>query len=69
MTRLVYTSTPSVVFNGQHFRGEGNELPYGENWLCHYAHTKAIAEQEVLAAEFGFSEGRRAAPAFSVWSR
>jgi len=48
--RLVYTSTPSVVFNRQAFRGQGNELPYGRNWLCHYAHTKAIAEQEALAA-------------------
>lgn len=48
--RLVYTSTPSVVFNRCHFRGEGNELPYGKNWLCHYAHTKAIAEQAALAA-------------------
>jgi nucleoside-diphosphate-sugar epimerase len=48
--RLVYTSTPSVVFNRSHFRGEGNELPYGKDWLCHYAHTKAIAEKEALAA-------------------
>lgn len=48
--RLVYTSTPSVVFNRQPFRGEGNELPYGRNWLCHYAHSKAIAEQEALGA-------------------
>lgn len=48
--RLVYTSTPSVVFNRQSFNGQGNELPYGRNWLCHYAHTKAIAEQEALGA-------------------
>jgi len=48
--RLVYTSTPSVVFNGQAIRGGGKELPYGRNWLCHYAHTKAIAEQEALSA-------------------
>lgn len=48
--RLVYTSTPSVVFNGEPIRGGGQELPYGRNWLCHYAHTKAIAEQEALAA-------------------
>jgi nucleoside-diphosphate-sugar epimerase len=47
--RLVYTSTPSVVFNGQPIRGGGQEMPYGRNWLCHYAHTKAIAEQEALA--------------------
>jgi len=48
--RLVYTSTPSVVFNRQPFTGQGNELSYGKNWLCHYAHTKAIAEQEALGA-------------------
>lgn len=48
--RLVYTSTPSVVFNGQPIRGAGPEMPYGRNWLCHYAHTKAIAEKETLAA-------------------
>lgn len=48
--RLIYTSTPSVVFNRQSFRGEGNELPYGKGWLCHYAHTKAIAEEAVLRA-------------------
>ncbi|MGZ0708558.1 NAD-dependent epimerase/dehydratase family protein [Coraliomargarita sp. W4R53] len=48
--RLVYTSTPSVVFNGQPIRGGGQEMPYGSHWLCHYAHTKAIAEQEALAA-------------------
>lgn len=52
--RLVYTSTPSVVFNRQSFTGEGNELPYGKAWLCHYAHTKAIAEQELLAANSEF---------------
>lgn len=50
VSRLVYTSTPSVVFNGTSFQGQGNELPYGKNWLCHYAHTKAIAEEEALAA-------------------
>jgi len=47
---LIYTSTPSVVFNGQPFSGEDESLPYGSNWLCHYAETKAVAEREVLAA-------------------
>ena len=51
--RLVHTSTPSVVFNGQAIRGGGQEMPYGRDWLCHYAHTKAIAEQEALAANSG----------------
>lgn len=48
--RLVYTSTPSVVFNRRAISGEGEEMPYGRDWLCHYAHTKAIAEEETLAA-------------------
>lgn len=51
--RLVHTSTPSVVFNGKPIRGGGPEMPYGRNWLCHYAHSKAIAEAEVLAANSG----------------
>jgi nucleoside-diphosphate-sugar epimerase len=52
--RLIYTSTPSVVFNGQPIRGGDESLPYGKNWLCHYAHTKAIAEKEALAANSEF---------------
>ena len=47
---LIYTSTPSVVFNRRAIRDGNETLPYGRNWLCHYAHTKAIAEQEALAA-------------------
>ena len=48
--RLVYTSTPSVVFNGEAIRSGGQNMPYGRNWLCHYAKTKALAEQEALRA-------------------
>ncbi len=48
--RLIYTSTPSVVFNRRAIRGRDESLPYGCKWLCNYAHTKAIAEREVLAA-------------------
>lgn len=48
--RLVYTSTPSVVFDGKAIRNGGKDMPYGRDWLCHYAHTKAIAEREVLAS-------------------
>jgi nucleoside-diphosphate-sugar epimerase len=47
---LVYTSTPSVVFNRRAISGADESLPYGRDWLCHYAHTKAIAEAEALAA-------------------
>ena len=48
--RLIYTSTPSVVFNGKAIRNGDERMPYGRKWLCHYAHTKAIAEREALAA-------------------
>ena len=48
--RLVYTSTPSVVFNGEAIRCGDQNMPYGRNWLCHYAQTKALAEQEALSS-------------------
>jgi len=47
---LVHTSTPSVVFNGEAFRGADESLPYGRGFLCAYAETKATAERRVLAA-------------------
>jgi len=47
---LVYTSTPSVVFNGESFRGADETLPYGTDFLCAYAETKAVAERRALAA-------------------
>ena len=47
---LVYTSTPSVVFDRRPWRDADESLPYGRRWLCHYAHTKAIAEREILAS-------------------
>ena len=46
---LVYTSTPSVVFNRQSFQDADEQLPYRDRWLCPYAETKAIAEREVLS--------------------
>lgn len=46
--KVVYSSTPSVVFSGESISGADESLPYGENWLCHYAHTKKIAEEEIL---------------------
>ncbi|MCZ6673818.1 MAG: NAD-dependent epimerase/dehydratase family protein [Verrucomicrobia bacterium] len=57
--RLVYTSTPSVVFNRHAFRGVNESQPYGQNWLCHYAHTKMIAEKDVLSANDPDGSGLR----------
>ncbi len=48
--KLVYTSTPSVVFNGRSIAGQNETLPYGENIPCPYPTTKVIAEKAVLAA-------------------
>lgn len=47
---LVYTSSPSVVFDGRSHVNADESLPYPDKYLCHYPHTKAIAEREVLAA-------------------
>ncbi len=47
---LVYTSTPSVVFAGRDLSGVDETVPYARRFLCHYAHSKALAEQRVLAA-------------------
>ncbi len=48
--RLVYTSSPSVTFDGRPQEGVDETVGYARRWLCHYAHTKALGEQEVLAA-------------------
>ena len=48
--RLVYTSSPSVTFDGHSQQGVDESIPYPRRWLCHYAHSKALAEQHVLAA-------------------
>ena len=48
--RLVYTSSPSVTFDGRDQCGVDESVPYPTRWLCHYPHTKALAEQAVLAA-------------------
>lgn len=48
--RLVYTSSPSVTFDGSDQCGVDESAPYPTRWLAHYPHSKALAEQEVLAA-------------------
>ncbi len=48
--KLVFSSSPSVTFDGDHQRGVDESAPYASRWLCHYPHTKALAEQAVLAA-------------------
>ncbi len=47
--KLVHTSSPSVVFNGQDMEGVNESVPYPAHFEAHYPHTKALAEQRVLA--------------------
>ena len=48
--RLVYTSSPSVVFDGRSMEGVDESTPYPKRHHSHYSATKALAEQAVLAA-------------------
>jgi nucleoside-diphosphate-sugar epimerase len=48
--RLIYTSTPSVVYNGRDLAGADESLPLTTNCPSPYPLTKAIAEREILAA-------------------
>ncbi|MBI5209968.1 MAG: NAD-dependent epimerase/dehydratase family protein [Elusimicrobia bacterium] len=49
--RLVYTSSPSVVFDGRDQEGIDESAPYPERHLASYPATKAEAERLVLAAD------------------
>ncbi len=48
---LVYTSTPSVVFDQSNLEGVDETTPYATKPLCHYAASKIQAEKEVLRAQ------------------
>jgi len=48
--RLIYTSSPSVVFNGRDMEGVDESVPYGAHFKAFYPETKALAERLVLAA-------------------
>ncbi len=48
--KLVYTSSPSVVFGGEPIEGADESLPYPQHFDAPYPETKAMAEQQVLAA-------------------
>ncbi len=45
---LIYTSTPSVVFNGENIEDGNESLPYATRFLCHYARSKVMAEKIIL---------------------
>lgn len=50
VSKLIYTSSPSVVFDGTPHREADETAPYPDRYLCHYPHTKALAEKAVIEA-------------------
>ena len=50
VSRLVYTSTPSVVFDGRNLDGVDERVPYARDYKAAYPATKARAERMILAA-------------------
>jgi len=49
INRLVYTSSPSIVFDGEDENGVDESTPYPDHYLTNYQRTKAEAEAMVLA--------------------
>ncbi len=49
--RLVYTSSPSVVFDGNHMEGVDEEVGYPDRFHAPYPETKAMAEQLVRRSQ------------------
>jgi nucleoside-diphosphate-sugar epimerase len=50
VSMLVYTSSPSVVFDGGDMQGVDESVPYPAHYHAPYPQTKAMAEQAVIAA-------------------
>ncbi len=50
ISRLVYSSTPSVVFGGHDMEGMDESVPYPQHYKAAYPETKAAAERIILAA-------------------
>ncbi len=48
--KLVFTSSPSVIFGDTSLEGIDETIPYPEKYLCDYPRTKALAEKMVLQA-------------------
>jgi len=53
VSRLVYTSSPSVVFDGSDMEGVDESVPYADHFKAEYPKTKAIAEKLALSAAGG----------------
>lgn len=50
IAKLIFTSSPSVVFDGTDMEGVNESVPYPDHYHADYPKTKAMAEKLVLAA-------------------
>ncbi len=50
VSKLVYTSSPSVVYGDKPLRGVDESVDYPDEYLTAYPETKAVAEKKVLKA-------------------
>lgn len=50
VTKLIFTSSPSVTFTGEDQQNVDESAPYADKWLAYYPLSKAMAEQRVLDA-------------------
>ncbi|MFQ5443845.1 MAG: NAD-dependent epimerase/dehydratase family protein [Nitrospinales bacterium] len=48
--KLIYTSSPSVIYDNSDMENVNEDVPYPESYLCEYPRTKAIAEKLVMDA-------------------
>ncbi|MCG8550056.1 MAG: NAD-dependent epimerase/dehydratase family protein [Desulfobacterales bacterium] len=48
--QLIYTSSPSVVFDDKDMHGANESVPYPDKYLAPYPETKALAEKKVIKA-------------------
>ena len=48
--KLIFTSSPSVIYGNSSLEGVDETTPYPENYLSEYPRTKAIAEKLVMEA-------------------
>ena len=49
VSRLVYTSTPSVIFDGTDMEGVDESIPYPVKYNAYYPKTKAMAEKLIVS--------------------
>ncbi|MBN1932044.1 MAG: NAD-dependent epimerase/dehydratase family protein [Desulfobacterales bacterium] len=50
ISKLIYTSSPSVIFNATDMENINETVPYPDRFHAYYPQTKALAEQKVIVA-------------------